>query len=140
MIVNATTALSIPDDTFEPSLGEAATIRTTLGAGLPVRLLIKNQSAQVVRKIVDQVRAAGIYNDTWDGRDNAGNTLPEGPYFAVLEYDFGGEVRSLDLTNTTGGARYNPPRNSLPRTFRPFEDNLLEIRFTIPDALYRPVR
>lgn len=40
----------------------------------------------------------------------------------------------MDLTNTTGGVRYNPPRNSLPTTFRPLEDNLLEIRFTIPDA------
>jgi PKD repeat protein len=134
VVVNINASLSIPDDTFEPRAGETATINTTLSAGVPVRILLKNQSGTVIRTLVDAFRAAGSYMDEWDGRDDADQPLPQGPYFAVLEYDFGGEVRSIDLTNTTGGVRYNPSRNTLPRTFSPFEDDLLTVNFTVPSS------
>jgi len=60
--------------------------------------------------------------------------LAQSAYYAMLEYQVGGVWRSLDLTNTTGGVRYNPARNSLPRTFSPYEDDLLTINFTIPEG------
>jgi hypothetical protein len=96
-------------------------------------MLIKDKLGTTVRTLVTTtVRAAGSYSDVWDGRDGAGNLLPQAPYFAILEYDFSGEVRRVDLTNSTGGARYNPARNTLPSTFSPFKDDQLTINFTIP--------
>jgi hypothetical protein len=40
----------------------------------------------------------------------------------------------LDLTSSTGGSRFNPPRNSLPNSFQPFSNNLLPITFTLSQA------
>ncbi|HRX69807.1 MAG TPA: DUF4214 domain-containing protein [Candidatus Competibacteraceae bacterium] len=134
IVVGVNVGLSIPDDTFEPSLGESVAIHTTLNVTLPVRLLLKNRDGVVVRQLAEGLRTAGSYTDTWDGRDGAGNLLPEGPYYAVLEYDFGGGTRAFDLTDTTGGVRYNPSRNSFPNTFRPFENDPLRITFTIPES------
>jgi PKD repeat protein len=124
--------LSIPDDTFDPVIGEQVAINTSISGGAAVRVLLLDQNRSVVRTLVVEFRPGGSYQDLWDGRDDAGDLLPQAPYYAVLEYDVAGETERVDLTDTTGGLRYNPSRNSLPRTFRPFEDNLLTVNFSIP--------
>jgi hypothetical protein len=87
----------------------------------------------VVRRLVtNEVRSAGSYTDTWDGTDDHGTVLPQGVYFVILEYQFAGEARRVDLTHSTGGVPYNPRRNDLPKTFKPFAGDLLTIHFTIP--------
>jgi len=126
--------LSVPDDTFDPVAGEQVAINTSISGGAPVRLLLLNDDRQVVRTLVDEVRAAGSYQDLWDGRDDSGALLPQAPYYAVLEYDVGATTERVDLTDTTGGVRYNPSRNSLPRVFYPFENNLLTVNFNIPSS------
>jgi PKD repeat protein len=126
--------LTVPNDSVDPTVSETASIRTTLSGTVPIRLVIKDEGGAVVRVLADEVRTAGSYDDAWDGKNDTGQILPEGTYYAILEYEFAGEVRSIDLTNTTGGDRYNPARNSLPRTFRPFEDDLLTINFTVPET------
>lgn len=130
--VGLVASLAVPDDTFDPAVGETATINTTLSGGSRVRLLLLDGSRQVVRTLIDEVRPAGSYQDLWDGRNDAGETVPQAPYYAVLEYDVAGGTERVDLTDSTGGFRYNPSRNGLPRTFRPFEDNLLTVNFSIP--------
>lgn len=132
IIVNLIATLAVSDDTFDPSMGEMTEVRTTINAPAPVRLILKNGAGNIVRTLVNTTRGAGAYADVWDGRDDAGQLLPQAPYYAVLEYQVGGDTRQVDLTATTGGQRYNPSRNSLPRIFRPFEDDLLTINFTIP--------
>jgi len=132
--VNATATLSITNETFDPYLGATSSINTTLSTGSHVKILIKDEGGFVVRTLVDEVRAGGSYTDQWDGTDDNGNTLPEGPYYAVLEYQSGSEVKSVDLTYTTGGSRYNPPRSRIPSTFSPFAGDPLDITFTLSRA------
>jgi PKD repeat protein len=132
--IGLTASLTVPIDTFDPVVGQQAAINTSISAGARVRLLLLDQGRRVVRTLFDEVRPAGNYQDFWDGRDAAGALLRQAPYYAVLEYEVGGETRSVDLTDSTGGVRYNPSRNSLPSIFRPFEDNLLTVNFTIPTA------
>lgn len=134
VVVNLTATLSIPDDTFDPAAGETATVRTTISAGVPVRVFLKDGAGTVVRNLASGMRAAGTHDDVWDGKDDAGQLLPQATYYAVLEYQFSGETRTVDLTNTTGGTRYNPTRNSFPSTFRPFEDDHLTANFTVPSS------
>ncbi|AEG02520.1 PKD domain-containing protein [Methylomonas methanica] len=134
VVVNLSATLSIASETFEPGLGQTATISTTLSAGVPVKLVVKNQNGQIVRTVVQTNRAAGSFSDSWDGRNDAGSLVPEGVYYAVLEYDFSGETRSVDLTNTTGGSRYNPSRTSIPSKFSPFAGQPLVIDFTLTRA------
>jgi len=132
IVVELVANLSVSNDTFNPATGGTALINTSLSADATIRILLMDAQGRVIRILVDEARVAGDYTDAWNGQDTAGQPLPQGPYFVILEYDFGGETRRIDLTNTTGGVRYNPSRNSLPRTFAPFEDDLLTINFTIP--------
>ena len=132
IVVNLVATLSIPDDTFDPTAGETAAVNTSLNSPAGVKILLKDTSGAVVRTLVNQARAAGSYSDPWDGRNDTGSLLPHGAYYAVLEHTVGGQTRVVDLTNTTGGLRYNPGRNSLPPVFRPLDDDHLTINFTIP--------
>ncbi|MGR9116089.1 MAG: PKD domain-containing protein [Gammaproteobacteria bacterium] len=134
VIVNLSATLAIPSETFEPEANQTAAINTTLSAGVPVKLIVKDQNRQTVRTLVQGNRGAGSYSDVWDGRDDAGQLVPEGVYYAVLEYDFSGETRSVDLTNSTGGSRYNPSRTRIPSSFSPFAGQPLVIDFTLPRA------
>jgi PKD repeat protein len=130
--VDVAVSLAIPVDTFAPSEGETVSIETTLSGDAPMRLLLRDRAGQTVRTLFDGSRPAGTHVDVWDGLDAAGLPLPHDPYFAVVEYDVGDDTRVLDLTNTTGGTRYNPPRLGFPSVFRPLQDDLLEITFVIP--------
>lgn len=131
--VDVQATLTIPDDTFLPSLGESGQIRTTLGGRSQIRLYLKNRAGKAVRVLAEGSRAAGTYTDNWDGTDDNGNPMPDGDYYAILEYTSGASLKVLDLTGSTGGVRYNPPRNSLSSqsTFRPYEDQHLTIDFTV---------
>ncbi len=126
--------LSVPDDTFDPTVGETVNIDTTISAAIDLRLFLRDSEGNVVRTLVDESRAAGSYSDPWDGRDDGGELLTQAVYFAILEYEAAGGIASLDLTDTTGGIRYNPSRGGFPNTFSPFEDDLLTVNFTIPSS------
>jgi flagellar hook assembly protein FlgD len=112
-------------------------ITSTLSAEALVSLLIKNPSGAVVRTLVgNQIRAKGTYVDHWDAKDDNGVPVPDGTYYAILEYVEDGQTKSVDLTNTTGGTRYSVPtgtncnyRESVATSFAPYEDNLLPMVF-----------
>ncbi len=126
--------LSIQGNTFTPELGETTTVVTTLSNSLTARILINDQAGRTVRRLVYESRDAGTYEDRWDGRDDSGRLLPDGPYYAVMEHDFGGRTEVFDLTWSTGGVRYTPVRNTLPNRFSPYLNSPLEIQFMIPPS------
>jgi flagellar hook assembly protein FlgD len=71
---------------FNPS----TTIKFTLpsaadaGATLPTSLRIYNVLGEVVRTLVDEPMAPGVYHKVWDGRDDHGNRVASGIYFYRL--------------------------------------------------------
>jgi len=50
-----------------------------------VSLVIYNMLGQEVRKLVDAQQPAGYHTAIWDGRDNAGRSLPTGVYHYRLQ-------------------------------------------------------
>jgi PKD repeat protein len=139
--VNIAASLSLPtDNTCRPQQGGTVPIRTTLGGSTRVTLILKNRSGETVRTLVNGVdRTPGTYTDTWDCRDDAGTIVSEGVYYAILQYVAGGEVRSVDLTTTTGGQlsgqTYTMEGGACSAcNFKPLEDDLLDADFTIPRA------
>jgi flagellar hook assembly protein FlgD len=139
--VNIAATLSIPgDNTCRPQQGGNVTIRTTLGGTTRVTLIMKDRGGQTVRTLVNGVeRTAGTYSDVWDCMDTSGAIVREGVYHAVLQYVAGGEVRSVDLTNTTGGQLQGwsyvmEGGSCFTCPFKPLEDDLLDVDFTIPKA------
>jgi len=61
---------------------------TTISFSLPVsgftQLVIYNIAGQKIRELVSETMTAGIYNVTWDGKDDSGNTVSSGIYFSRL--------------------------------------------------------
>jgi len=79
-------------------------------------------------------RTAGTYNDSWDGLTADGQKLPEGDYYAVLLYEEDGQVKRLDLRNSSGGGEFRPVRNNAQRIIAPYDNKPLEITVTLPQA------
>lgn len=134
IIVENNVSLSLTTDTFDPDSGNTVQINTTLGAGSDIKLLLKDNDGNIVRNLVQSTRVAGSYEDIWDGKDDSGVVLPEGTYYAILEYQSGGDMLLHDLTNTTGGGRYNPSRSRIPRTFSPFAGQPMTVDYTLSKA------
>jgi len=139
--VNIAATLTVPQNTCRPEQGGTVNINTTLGGPTTVNVLLRNRSGDTVRTLVNGVsRAAGSYVDQWNCRDDAGNVVREEVYYAILQYLAGGQLRSVDLTNSGGvlsGWAYNMEGQncfSCAYVFRPLEDDLLDADFTIPAA------
>lgn len=133
------------DSTPMPDQGEpdptGTNIITSISADSQVSILIKNANGEVVRTLVNnEQRALGNHSDYWDCRDDNGAAVNDGAYYAVMQYIVDGQVRTLDLTDATGGGRYNPPRSntggstSNPKIFEPFKDQFLPVNFTLSRA------
>ena len=131
------------NNTLRPLQAGTAPIQTSITGASPVSIRIKNKAGQVVRTLINNVtRSAGSYTDLWDGKNDGGLVVPEGVYYAVLEYIQGGQANTLDLTNTTGGTLYNPDRTIQGQNcfdcvyvINPFQNQFLNIAFTIPDSM-----
>lgn len=50
----------------------------------PIRLMVYNISGQVVKVLENEKKPAGIYQATWNGRDDKGRPVPSGIYFLRL--------------------------------------------------------
>jgi hypothetical protein len=57
------------------------------GGPTPVRLEIFDVAGRRVATLVDDLRAPGNHQVTWDGRDHAGRTVASGVYFARFTTD-----------------------------------------------------
>jgi hypothetical protein len=71
------------------------TVRYTLPAKGRVNLVVFDLRGSHVATLVDDVKDAGAFTATWNGRDDRGGGAASGVYFARLA--FGGEVRTYKL-------------------------------------------
>lgn len=73
--------------------------QTTIVYQLPtagrVKLVVHNLAGQVIIKLEDREQVAGIYEVTWDGRDQFGTMVTSGIYFCHLYYQ--DQVKSIKL-------------------------------------------
>ena len=141
--INILVSLSIPNETCRPQQGGTVAVSTTQGGTTPISLFVRNKAGQTIRQLVNNVtRTAGSYSDVWDCKDTSGQVVPEGVYYAVLQYVANGQPQTLDLTNTTGGTFFNPSWTMFTSDgvscfncpFRPYEDHFLKVDFTLSRA------
>ena len=68
---------------FNPS----TTIKFDIVGDQPINTVLNvyNVRGQLVRSLVDGMKSAGTYQIQWDGKDDAGRTLPSGVYFYRLQ-------------------------------------------------------
>jgi flagellar hook assembly protein FlgD len=116
-------------------------INTSISADTQVSILINDPDGNIVRTLVNnEFRTKGSYADYWNCKDGNDFVVNDGVYYAILQYIVDGQVQTYDLTYSTGGTRYTGFRANTggsqwnPKTFSPFEDDFLPIRFTLNNA------
>jgi hypothetical protein len=62
-----------------------------------VSLIVTDVLGRTVRTLVNDAQFAGTHMVTWDGMDDAGQTMPSGSYFARLVTSSGNEVIQMTL-------------------------------------------
>jgi len=67
-----------------PFSGQAE-IKYQLPAASVVSLKIYNIAGQMVRTLVNEAKSAGVYSAIWNGRDDKGQSMPNGVYIYSLE-------------------------------------------------------
>lgn len=133
--VTSTVSFTLSTDTLDAQLAQTVNVNSVLSAATRVSLVVETKTGTQVRTLLPFTnRAAGSFTDTWDGKNDAGQYLPEGIYKVVMLYMVGGVQARLDLSTTTGGAEYNPPRTGIPSTFEPYNNKPLTIDFTLSRA------
>jgi len=103
--------ISLSTDTLQPQRGDTLGVNTILATPASVKVFIKNQAGSIVRTLASDVqRTVGQYTDTWDAKDDVGNTVPEGLYYAIYQYTAASGTQTVDLSTTTGGDQitYDP--------------------------------
>jgi len=110
-------------------------ISTTVTEDTNISLFIRDAEGKTVRTLVNNApRNAKDYQDYWDCKDDSGFVMNDGVYYAVLQYTVDGEVKTYDLSNSTGGERDILTRDSIRSNFAPYKDDLLPITFHLPKA------
>jgi hypothetical protein len=74
---------------------QAATLAFSLAQGGPVELAVFSVDGRRVRTLVRESREPGEYRVTWDGRDDHGNPMSAGIYYAHLKAAQRGFTRTL---------------------------------------------
>ncbi len=66
----------------------------------PIAIAVTDASGNIVRT-VQETSSSGANSWTWNGKDNSGNTLPDGPYgIAVQTEDSSGNVTAVPFTTS----------------------------------------
>ncbi len=117
-------------ESFDPTVGETVEIQSTITGTTTVTIRINNRDNEHVRLLVDNVvRAPGYYSDIWDGKNDAGNYVPSGAYFFVIDYTIEGTEYTYDLTASAGSQIF--PTVSYSSSYNPLEDDYLAASFTL---------
>lgn len=135
LTVTSSVSLTLDTDTLDIQLAQTIAVNTVLSAATKVSLVIESRSGTLIRTLLPLTsRSAGTYSESWDGKNDAGKYVPEDIYKVVLLHELNGAMQRLDLSTTTGGQEYNPPRTDIPATFEPYNGRPLTIDFTLTKA------
>ncbi|QCI28956.1 PKD domain-containing protein [Caminibacter pacificus] len=130
--INQKITLTIQQHTIDLFNAETSEIQVELGAASPVEVVVKDRENNIVKVLQTwEELAKGVYDYTWDGKDDNGNELPQGDYYVVVNYKIDDKLFTYDLRDTTGGNTYNPWRTNSDRYIYPFENKPMTITFRI---------
>ena len=136
-VATSTVALAnftVMEDVLEFDVGSDAAVKFTSVVPFPLTetLVIKNQQGTVVRTLVSQQRPQGTYNDTWDGRNDAGSLVPDAPYFYVATVTDGPRSLVWDLTNQFLNNYFDSKESLHIQPFDPFNNRPMTFAYNSP--------
>ena len=116
----------ISKESFNPDNGDAITITTPLT--FPTKsfsLRVIDINGNTIKTLVnEESRQAGVYSDSWDGKDDNGLIVKSGVYHYVIDYEIHGKTNHFYLTTNISGLK-NVFTPEFVDSFNPLGDNLL---------------
>ncbi len=88
---------SVAPNPFNPMTRIAYSLEPAPPGEARATLRIYSVDGRLVRTLVDRVQDPGRHSAVWHGRDDAGQVVASGIYFAELEYGGDSEVRKITL-------------------------------------------
>jgi flagellar hook assembly protein FlgD len=117
--------------------GGTATYTSSIPFTLNESLVLRNAAGTVVRTLFNGTRTAGTYNDVWDGKNDQGEVVPDGPYFYVATASEGGTSYTLDRTSVFRTDK-DPWWGEVVRTIsggvNPFENDPFVYNYTLQET------
>ena len=95
----STTVIS-PNGDGQIDTAEILLILSQFTSGIEVEVEILDLSGRRVRRLIFDQRAAGAYDEAWDGRDDDGHLVPPGLY--VLRVSAASDAETFHSSNTVG--------------------------------------
>jgi flagellar hook assembly protein FlgD len=95
----STTVIS-PNGDGQNDTAEILLILSQFTSGIEVEVEILDLSGRRVRRLIFDQRAAGAYDEAWDGRDDDGHLVPPGLY--VLRVSAASDAETFHSSNTVG--------------------------------------
>lgn len=127
-------SFSVDQSVLEVNPASGGTVRYTSVVPFPLTetLLIKDQQGRVVRTLVSGRREAGTHEDSWDGRNDAGTLVPDGPCFYVATASDGTHTLTWDLSTAYLNNYFDSKEGLDIRAFDPFNNRPLTFHYTFP--------
>lgn len=104
---------------------------------LTVTIKVRSKSGQIVRTLVNAAnRAAGSYGDTWNGKNDSGGYIADGPYFVTASLSDGTHSAVYDPVNKYLGPGGNSNESQLTcnSNIDPFTNKAFNCTFNLPIA------
>jgi len=134
VVVEQNIQLTTSTDTIDIRNTETVDLSLIVAAKAETSLVIENARYETVATLLDWEQRSGSFSISWDGKDESGVFVPEGPYYAVLLHKDNGAIKRFDLREERIN-RDIPIRTNVSagQTFAPFLAPL-SIEFTLDEA------
>ncbi|MFH1440582.1 MAG: FlgD immunoglobulin-like domain containing protein, partial [Candidatus Omnitrophota bacterium] len=127
--------IKLPQLSFNPGSGESCTISYNLSKDAILSIRIYNSDDLLVRNLLNnQPRAAGIHTDSWDGKDDNGNIIPDGAYYFIIEDSISGQPLVVFDPRGTGGQDISHSVYLQAADFNPLANTPAILSYNLPQA------
>ena len=117
---------------FNGSTGGTVTYTSVVPFTLTETLVVKNEQGQVVRTLLNIERGAGSYQDSWNGRNDGGALVPDGPYFYLATATAGSNFITWDLTTQYLNNYFDSKDSLRIQPFDPFNNRPMVVSYHSP--------
>ncbi len=101
----STSTFQISNNTINPYSSQTTQISYALAANATISIRIYDSGDNLVRNLItNQARSAGNNAETWDGKDNSNNIVPDDYYYFIVEDSTSGSPVVIFDPRGTGGA------------------------------------
>lgn len=75
----------VANNLINPVRGEFATVTIKVTEPANVKIIVYDKSVRPISKILDAYKDRGVYEATWEGRTDSGETVSDGVYFVYIQ-------------------------------------------------------